>query len=62
MFEKVAFLNNRFVMSSNPQVCKECKGTGFVTVKNAYDPDYEERDFCPYCFGVGNIGNAEDLK
>jgi Zn finger protein HypA/HybF involved in hydrogenase expression len=29
--------------------CNECKDTGKLEIRNAYDPDYLEYEDCPYC-------------
>lgn len=43
-------------------VCSECKGTGIVTVYNAYDPDYREDVECSVCFGTGKVSNKVELQ
>lgn len=62
MFKKPALLGKKVVMSYKPVECPECKGGGFVVIRNAYDPDYAERDYCSYCLGVGYLASKEDLN
>lgn len=43
--------------------CPECED-GFVTIYNAYDPDYEEKVVCSVCGGSGKVlsGAREKLS
>jgi DnaJ-class molecular chaperone len=36
-------------------LCSNCRGTGYVVIKNAYDPDYSEAEPCTFCGASGVI-------
>ena len=38
--------------------CAECKGSGSVTILNAYDPDYRGKARCPACDGEGLVSQG----
>jgi len=40
-------------------LCRECRGTGVLTIKNAYDPDFSKDEPCNFCKGTG-VTNGKD--
>lgn len=40
-------------------ICAACKGKGKYTVRNAYDPTYQEEVICEHCDGDGVIATFQ---
>lgn len=36
-------------------LCANCRGTGYVIIKNAYDTEYSEAEPCTFCGATGVV-------
>lgn len=41
--------------STSITICSNCRGTGYVIIKNAYDQNYSEAEPCTFCGATGVI-------